>query len=106
MEAGEYRLRRGTCFVASRLESRGGRGRRAAVDFVLCFGWGGFFRVFFPIFLLFERTRPAASMRAHFASFTSLLVFVNGLVISYSWACSLESRELESNDLQSIDCSY
>ena len=26
--------------------SRGGRGRRAAVDFVVCFGWDGFFRVF------------------------------------------------------------
>ena len=38
--------------------SRNGHGRRAAVDFVVCFGWGGFFRVFF-----FKRTRPAASMR-------------------------------------------
>ena len=27
--------------------SRGGRGRRAAVDFMVCFGCGGFFRVFF-----------------------------------------------------------
>ena len=26
---------------------RGGRGRRADVDFVVCFGWGGFFCVFF-----------------------------------------------------------
>ena len=24
-----------------------GRGRRAAVDFVVCFGWGGFFLFFF-----------------------------------------------------------
>ena len=43
-----------------RTPSRGGRGRRAAVDFVLCFGCGGiscFFR-----FFLSERTRPAASM--------------------------------------------
>ena len=33
--------------VFSRMPSRVGRGRRAAVDFVVCFGWGGFFRVFF-----------------------------------------------------------
>ena len=42
-----------------RAPSRVGRGRRAAVDFVVCFGWGGIFRVFF----FFERTRPAVSMR-------------------------------------------
>ena len=36
MESGEYGLTRGTCFVAP---SRGGRGRRAAVDIVVCFGW-------------------------------------------------------------------
>ena len=29
------------------MPSRVGRGRRDAVDFVVCFGWGGFFRVFF-----------------------------------------------------------
>ena len=39
---------------------RGGRGRRAAVDFVACFEWWDF--VFFRL-LYFERTRPAASMR-------------------------------------------
>ena len=32
--------------VLRRAPSLGGRGRRAAVDFVVCFGWGGFFRVF------------------------------------------------------------
>ena len=51
--------------VFRRATSRGGRRRRAAVDFVVCFGWGGIFPVvFFPIFtFFFERTRPAASMR-------------------------------------------
>ena len=50
--------------VFRRAQPRDGRGRRADVDFVVCFGWGGFFfRVFFPIFFLFERTRPVASMR-------------------------------------------
>ena len=47
-----------------RTQSRVGCGRRAAVDFVVCFGCGGFFRVFFRgYFFFFERTRPAASMR-------------------------------------------
>ena len=40
-----------------RAPSRGGR--RVAVNFVVCFGWGEFSRFFF-----FERTRPAASMRS------------------------------------------
>ena len=45
MEAGEYGLTRVTWF--HRGLSRGGRGRRAAVDFVVCFGWGEFFADFF-----------------------------------------------------------
>ena len=48
--------------VFRRTPSRGGRGRRAAVDFVVCFGCGGISCFFPPIFFL-ERTRPAASMR-------------------------------------------
>ena len=32
--------------VFLRKPSRGGRGRRVVVDFVVCFGWGGFFSVF------------------------------------------------------------
>ena len=49
--------------VFRRTPSRGVRGRRAAVDFVVCFGRGEFFRVFFFDFFFFERTRPAANMR-------------------------------------------
>ena len=50
--------------VFPRMPSRVGRGRRDAVDFVVCFGWGGFFfRVFLFDFFFFEPTRPAASMR-------------------------------------------
>ena len=53
--------------VFRRMPSRGGRGRRAAVDFVVCSGWGGFFfnmgMCVFSIFFFFERTWPAASMR-------------------------------------------
>ena len=48
--------------VFRRAPSRGGRGRRAAVYFVLRFGCGFFFRVFF-CFFFFERTRPAESIR-------------------------------------------
>ena len=55
MEAGEYGLTRGTCFLACRLEFDAVAGN--AVDFVVCFGWGGFFfRVFFPIFFLRTHT--------------------------------------------------
>ena len=53
MEAGEYGLTRGMCFC--RGPFRGGRGRRAAVDFVVCFGRGGFLCVFFFDFLRRER---------------------------------------------------
>ena len=45
----------------NRTSSRGARGRRADVDFVVCFGCAGL-RAFFR-FSFFERTRPAASMR-------------------------------------------
>ena len=41
--------------VFRRMPSRGGRGRWAAVDFLVCFGWGGIsFFVFFRYFF-FER---------------------------------------------------
>ena len=45
-----------------RKPSRVSRGPRAAVDFVMCFGCGGFFLFFSPIFF-FEGTQLAASMR-------------------------------------------
>ena len=56
-----------------RTSSRGGRGRRAAADFVVCFGCGGFL-LFFSSFFSFERTPPAAQVCGRPASFTSLLV--------------------------------
>ena len=48
-----------------RTPSRDGHGRQAAVDFVVCYGCGEIYFVFFffPRFFFFERTRPAASMR-------------------------------------------
>ena len=62
MEAGEYGLTRGTWFFARRLEV-------VAVAGLMwvswcAFGGAGFFPCFFIfIFIFFERTRPAASMR-------------------------------------------
>ena len=51
--------------VFHRTPSRGGRGRPAAVNFVVRFGCGGFFGIFFVFFFFFffERTRPATGMR-------------------------------------------
>ena len=65
--------------VFPRMPSQVGRGRRAAADFVVCFGWGGFFPVFFLFFfLMFERTRPAACMRQPLAKYASPLVTRQG----------------------------
>ena len=59
------------------MPSRGGRGRRAAVDFLVCFGCDGFFRVTFsPIFFFFERTRPAVSMRPSCLIYLSTSIWV------------------------------
>ena len=61
MEAGEYGLTRGTCFITCRLELH-------AVAGLLWISWcvlgGADFSVFFFFdFFFFERTLPAASMR-------------------------------------------
>ena len=44
--------------VFHHMPSQGGRGRRAAVDFVVCFRWGGIFFCFFFAFF-FLRTHTA-----------------------------------------------
>ena len=74
MEAGD--LWANAWDVFHRKPSRGGRGRRAAVDCVVCFGCGGLCRVLcFSNYIIFlELTRPAASMIPSLASFTSLLL--------------------------------
>ena len=55
---GRGRVRANPWDVFRRASSRGGRGRRVAMDFVVCFGWGGFFRDFLKKdFVFFERTR-------------------------------------------------
>ena len=59
--------------VFRRAPSRVGRGGRAAVDFVVCFGWGGFFSVFFFVFIS-SNAHGLLQVRGHLASSTSLLV--------------------------------
>ena len=60
MEAGEYGLTRGTCFLACRLELD----VVAGLLWISCCVFGGAdFSDFFFDFFFFERTRPAASMR-------------------------------------------
>ena len=62
MEAGEYGLTRGACFVAICVEVVAVAGLMWVSWYV--FGGAGFFRFCFSIFVfLFERTRSAASMR-------------------------------------------
>ena len=60
-----WRLRAEGWGVCRRTPSRGGHGRRAAVHFVVCSGCGGIacFLLRTYVSLLFERARPAASMR-------------------------------------------
>ena len=64
--------------VFRRTPSQRDRGRRAAVDFVVCSGYGGiscFFVVFF-----FEHTRPAASMRPPCLMYlsTTVILYLTG----------------------------
>ena len=61
MEAGKYGLTRGTCFLACRLELDA----VAGLLWIRGVFWVGrtFLCLVFFIFIFFERTRPAASMR-------------------------------------------
>ena len=52
--------------------SRGGRGHRAAVDFVGCFGCGGI--SFFFVVFFYSNAHGLLQIRCRLASFTSLLV--------------------------------
>ena len=61
---GSGRVRANAWDVFRLAPSRVGRGRLAAVAFVVCVGWGGFFPVFRFSFFFFERTRSAASARS------------------------------------------
>ena len=63
-----------------RTPSQGDRGRRAAVDFVVCFGFGGISCFFFVFF--FERPRPAASMRPPCLIYLSTSIAASPLLVS------------------------
>ena len=84
---GSGRVWANACDVFPRMPSRVGRGRRAAVDFVVFWLGGADFSVLFFLrfFSFFEHTRPAAGMRPPVASFTSLLVLYRGYRLSTSW---------------------
>ena len=79
MEACEYGLTRGTCFVAHRLEV-------VAVAGLLWISWCVLsvvgFRVFFPRFFYFERTRPTAMRPA-------CLIYLSSSLISLSVCLSV-----------------
>ena len=62
--------------VVSRTPSRGGRGRRDAMDFMVRFGWGGFFcfLFFFRFFFSSSNTHGVLQVGGRLASFISLLV--------------------------------
>ena len=70
---GSRRVWANACGVFRCLPSRGGPGCRAAVDIVVCFGWGGFFRVFFPFFFS-SNALGLLQVWGRLASFTYLLV--------------------------------
>ena len=60
--------------VFRRAPSRVGRGRRAAVDLVVCFRWGGFSSFFFCFFS--GNAHDILQVRDHLALCTSLLVLL------------------------------
>ena len=66
-----YKLTRGTCSIACRLELHAVAG---LLWNSLCISDGAEFAVFFFRFFFFERTRPAASMRPPLSSLPFLLV--------------------------------
>ena len=63
-----------------RAPSRGGRGHRAAVDFVVCFGCGRISCFLFRVFLRTSNAHDLFQVRGRLASFISLLV----ILIPYS----------------------
>ena len=101
MEAGNYGLTRGTCFVSRNLPV-------VAVAGLLWLSWcvlGGaeFFRGFFRFFF-FERTRRAASTRPHLASCTSLLVvFFWGVRMYHGYVPGIISLQAIRDGAQQLD---
>ena len=82
MEAGEYGLTRRTCFVARRLEVVAVAGLLWTFRGVFWVGRIFFCVFFFSIFLFFERTRPAASMRPPCLIYLSTSILATGSMIA------------------------
>ena len=82
--------------VVFRALSRGGRGRRVAVDFVVCFGWGELFLdFFFSIFFFSSNAHGLLQVWGRLASFTSLLVKAVWFPThTLPWAYRFPSRDL------------
>ena len=93
MEAGEYGVTRGTCFLACRLELD-------ALAGLLLISWcvlgGTDFSVFFFLDLFsFQRTRPTASMK------TPCLIY-----LSFSTDCESCTRPISTNpgSIETVEC--
>ena len=87
--------------VFRRAPSRGGRGRRVAVDSVVCFGWGFCFRVFLFRFIFSSDAHGLLQVRGHLASFTSLVVGV------YIWdVAEVQLTEMRVSRWQLYCCTY
>ena len=112
MEAGEYGLTRGTCFVTRRLGF-------VVIAGLLWISWsvlGG--AGFFLSFFFFERRRPAASMRPPLASFTALLVIQgvsqvekggassSGVPVYYEYSCILYDRVRFGDMCSIVNCTW
>ena len=69
----EYGLTRGKCFTAPRLEVVAVAGL-LWINFVVCFGCGGIFRVFIFFVYFTSNAHGLLQVRGHLASCTSLLV--------------------------------
>ena len=75
--------------VVFRAPSRGGRGRRAAAAFVVCFRWGEFFlEFFFSIFFLLQTHTACCKYEAFascliYLSTSSSIYLVNSPTLSY-----------------------
>ena len=66
------------CDVFPRMSSRVGRGRRAAVDIVVCFGWGGFLSVFIFRFLFsFSLLRTHTAYCKYEATFLNCPIYLS-----------------------------
>ena len=66
--------------VFRRASSRGGRGRRAAVDFVVCFGWGGILYITYilcSVFFFSSNAHGLLQVRTR----TNCLIYLSTIIV-------------------------